>query len=239
MIRMRDVTRMYRMGDIEVHALRGVSFQMDKGDFVAVMGPSGSGKSTLMNIAGLLDRPTRGSYCFEGVEVGGLGDDGLAGIRRERIGFVFQSFNLLPRYTAAENVELPMIYSGVRGAKRRERAREVLEMVGLGGRLDHRPGEMSGGQNQRVAIARALVNRPSLILADEPTGSLDTSTGREIMEVFRGLNRRGIAILLVTHELHIAEYASRILVFRDGEILEDSVPAGEQVRVPGVGGGGR
>lgn len=229
MIVMREVSKIYQMGDIEVHALRGLSFSMEEGEFVAVMGPSGSGKSTLMNIAGCLDRPTGGYYTFCGREIEKLKDVELARIRREQIGFVFQTFNLLPRFTARANVELPMIYGGLKGKVRKQRAMEVLKDVGLKDRCDHRPGEMSGGQSQRVAIARALVNRPSLILADEPTGSLDTKTGGEIMEVFSRLNREGMGILLVTHEPHIAKYADRTVVFRDGIIVEDNISPGNKL----------
>jgi len=222
LIRVHDLYKVYQMGDVEVPALRGISLDIDRGGFVAVMGPSGSGKSTLMNILGCLDRPTRGTYFLEGQEVGSLSADEWAEIRNRKIGFVFQGFNLLPRTSALENVELPMMYNGLHGRKRRARAREVLSLVGLDGRLDHAPSQLSGGQQQRVAIARALVNSPSLILSDEPTGNLDSQTSAEIMELFQKLNEsEGITILLVTHERDIAGYANRQIHFRDGLIVSD------------------
>lgn len=221
-IRVEALFKTYRMGDVEVPALRGVSLVIQKGEFVAIMGSSGSGKSTFMNIVGCLDRPTSGKYYLEGEDVGSLNPDEWAHIRNRRIGFVFQGFNLLPRTTALENVELPMMYNGLQGKQRRQRAVEVLSLVGLGERLDHTPNQLSGGQQQRVAIARALVNRPSLVLADEPTGNLDSTTSAEIMAFFQRLNtEQGITIVLVTHEHDIAQYAKRRVVFRDGIIVTD------------------
>ena len=221
MIVMEDIHKIYLMGEVEVPALRGVSLEVKAGEFVAIMGPSGSGKSTLMNIIGCLDVPTSGRYWLEGVEVSGLSDNRLAEIRNRKIGFVFQTFNLIPRENVIHNVELPMIYSDVPEKERIERAREVLEAVGLAHRAKHRPAELSGGERQRVAIARALVNNPSIILADEPTGNLDSRTGTEIMGIFRRLNENGITIVLVTHEREIASYARRIIHLRDGMIEEE------------------
>ncbi|MDP2602732.1 MAG: ABC transporter ATP-binding protein [Deltaproteobacteria bacterium] len=222
LIRVENVHKIYRMGDVEVPALRGINLTIERGEFVAVMGASGSGKSTFMNILGCLDRPTSGQYWLEGEEVGSLSADAWAHIRNKRIGFVFQGFNLLSRTTALENVELPMMYNGYAGKERHHRAVEVLNLVGLGQRLDHTPNRLSGGQQQRVAIARALVNQPSLILADEPTGNLDSATGSEIMGLFQRLNTdRGITIILVTHERDIAEHAKRQIIFRDGEVISD------------------
>ncbi len=221
-IRVEELDKTYRMGDVEVPALRAVNLAIGRGEFVAVMGASGSGKSTFMNILGCLDRPTRGRYFLEGREVGSLSRDEWAHIRNRRIGFVFQGFNLLPRTTALENVELPMMYNGFAGKQRHERAVEVLSLVGLENRLDHKPNQLSGGQQQRVAIARALINRPSLILADEPTGNLDTATSAEIMTLFQQLNtEQGITIVLVTHETEIAHYAQRRVLFRDGSVVSD------------------
>jgi putative ABC transport system ATP-binding protein len=221
-IRVENLHKIYRMGDVEVPALRGVSLMIDRGEFVAVMGSSGSGKSTFMNIVGCLDRPTQGRYFLEGEEVGFLSRDEWAHIRNQRIGFVFQGFNLLSRTSALENVELPMMYNGFAGKQRHDRAIEVLSLVGLEKRLDHRPNQLSGGQQQRVAIARALVNQPSLILADEPTGNLDSATSAEIMTLFQKLNaERRITIILVTHEADIANYAARHVLFRDGMIVAD------------------
>ncbi|MCD6506924.1 ABC transporter ATP-binding protein [Candidatus Poribacteria bacterium] len=221
MIVMEDIHKIYLMGEVEVPALRGVSLEVKAGEFVAIMGPSGSGKSTLMNIIGCLDVPTSGRYWLEGVEVSGLNDNQLAEIRNRKIGFVFQTFNLIPRENVIHNVELPMIYSDVPEKERIERAREMLETVGLAHRAKHRPAELSGGERQRVAIARALVNNPSIILADEPTGNLDSRTGAEIMGIFRRLNENGITIVLVTHEREIASYAHRIIHLRDGVIEEE------------------
>mgnify|MGYP001266360478 FL=1 len=221
MIRIEDLSKVYSMGDIEVNALMDINLGIEKGEFVSVMGPSGSGKSTLMNILGCLDKPTRGKFFLDGEDVSGLDDDALAGIRNKKIGFVFQSFNLLPRMTALHNVELPMIYSGTRREKRIQMAMKALEKVNLSDRVMHQPNELSGGQRQRVAIARTLVNNPSIILADEPTGNLDSKSGEEIMEIFKLLNEEGVTILLVTHEKNIAEYSKRIVTFRDGRIIED------------------
>jgi len=226
LIRVHDLQKIYRMGDVEVPALRGINLTIARGEFVAVMGSSGSGKSTFMNILGCLDRPTRGHYWLESEEVGSLSADEWAHIRNKRIGFVFQGFNLLSRTTALENVELPMMYNGYAGKERHQRAVEVLNLVGLGERLDHTPNRLSGGQQQRVAIARALVNKPSLILADEPTGNLDSTTSNEIMGLFQRLNRdQGITVILVTHEPDIAEHAKRQIVFRDGAVVADKSSA--------------
>jgi putative ABC transport system ATP-binding protein len=221
-IALDHVHKIYKMGDVEIHALRGVSLQINKGEFVAIMGASGSGKSTTMNIVGCLDRPSKGRYFLEGQDVSGLSKDELADIRNRKIGFVFQGFNLLARTSALENVELPMLYLGVKHAERIRRAKEALELVGLGQRLNNMPNQLSGGQQQRVAIARALVNEPSIILADEPTGNLDSRTSIEVMDVFQYLNReRGITIAVVTHEPDIAQYASRVVVFKDGRLKRD------------------
>jgi putative ABC transport system ATP-binding protein len=222
LIRVEEVHKTYRMGDVEVPALRGINLAIAHGEFVAVMGSSGSGKSTFMNILGCLDRPSAGRYFLEGQEVGSLNADEWAHIRNKRIGFVFQGFNLLSRTSALENVELPMMYNGFASQERHRRAVEVLTLVGLGNRLDHTPNQLSGGQQQRVAIARALVNRPPLVLADEPTGNLDSATSNEIMGLFQQLNRdQHISVILVTHESDIAEYARRQIVFRDGLVVSD------------------
>ena len=220
LIAARELTKAYAMGDQTVHALRGVSLDIDDGEFVAVMGTSGSGKSTLMNILGCLDQPTTGSYVLAGEAVQDMEANELASLRNRRIGFVFQEFNLLARTSAAENVELPMIYSGVRAALRRERAMAALETVGLVDRAHHWPSQLSGGQRQRVAIARALVNQPQLILADEPTGALDSQTSEDIMRLFAELNAQGMTVLMVTHEAGVAAWARRKIVFRDGRIVE-------------------
>ncbi len=216
-----NLWKTYSMGDQEVHALRGVNLQIKHNEYVAIMGPSGSGKSTLMNLIGCLDSPSQGSYCLNGHDVSSLNDDQLARIRNKEIGFVFQTFNLLARATALHNVELPLIYNGTGADARIARAKSVLESVGLGTRMSHKPNEMSGGQRQRVAIARALVNSPSIILADEPTGNLDSKTGVEIMALFEELHRRGNTIVLVTHEPDIAEHANRVVTIRDGVIASD------------------
>lgn len=223
LIRIRDLRKVYKMGDIEVEALRGINLTIQRGEFIAVTGSSGSGKSTLMNILGCLDRPTSGEYFLEGQDVSVLSSDEWAHIRNRKIGFVFQGFNLLHRTSAVENVELPMMYNGFQAKERRQRALEVLKLVGLAERSHHLPNQLSGGQQQRVAVARALVNRPALILADEPTGNLDTKTSIEIMELFQNLNRKeGITVVLVTHEPDIAGYAERQIVFRDGLIISDT-----------------
>lgn len=221
-IALSDVKKIYTMGDTQVAALAGVSLKIRTGEFTAVMGPSGSGKSTLMNILGCLDRPTSGSYVLDGQEVAGLTDDELAVIRNKKIGFIFQSFNLLPRITAIENVALPLIYAGAGKNERYMRAEKALVSVGLGERMHHLPNELSGGQRQRVAIARALVNEPTILMADEPTGALDTKSGSEVMEIFQNLNSSGRTIILVTHEPEIAEHAQRVIHVRDGLIVRNT-----------------
>jgi len=221
-IEAQDITKVYRLGDIDVKALRGVSLTIGKGDFLSIMGPSGSGKSTFMNILGCLDKPTSGRYLLEDIDIGDLKRDERAAIRNKKIGFVFQGFNLLPRTSAVENVELPMLYDGIPAKERREKALEALKDVGLQGKQDHHPNQLSGGQQQRVAIARALVNNAPIILADEPTGNLDTKTSAEIMEIFVKLNTgSNITIILVTHENDIAAYSRRIIKFLDGRITSD------------------
>lgn len=220
LISLREIKKVYRMGEVDIEALRGVSLEVDKGDFLAIMGASGSGKTTLMNIMGCLDRPTDGGYFLGGKDVTKLSDDDLAGVRNKKIGFVFQSFNLLARTSALENVEMPLIYADrMRAAEKHKQAKALLERVGLGERIYHYPSQLSGGEQQRVAIARALVNRPSLILADEPTGNLDSKASAEIMALFKELNDEGITIVMVTHEPDIAEYAKRKIFMRDGRII--------------------
>lgn len=222
LIEIRDLRKVYEMGDTQVRALDGVSVDVDRGDFLAIMGPSGSGKSTLMNLIGCLDSPTSGTYLLNSQEVSQLDDDELARIRNREIGFVFQTFNLLARTSALENVEVPLIYAGVSRADRHRKAKEMLERVGLGDRMHHQPNELSGGQRQRVAVARALVNSPSILLADEPTGNLDSKTGEEIMALFEQLNREGNTIILVTHEEDIAAHARKRIRLRDGKIVEQT-----------------
>ncbi len=222
LIETRDITKVYQLGETQVHALAGVTADIREGEFVAVMGPSGAGKSTFMNLLGCLDVPTSGSYRLAGEDVSRLSSDALAGIRNRSIGFVFQQFNLLPRTSALANVELPLLYAGIPVPERRERAHAKLAQVGLATRSDHHPAQLSGGQQQRVAIARALVNDPKLILADEPTGALDSGTGVEVMALLQELNRTGITIVLVTHEHDIAAYAARLLTFRDGKLVADT-----------------
>ena len=232
MIVVEDLWKTYVMGDQQVHALQGINLKIRQNEYVAIMGPSGSGKSTLMNLIGCLDSPTRGRYWLNGHDVSELDDDQLARIRNKEIGFVFQTFNLLARATALHNVELPLIYNGTGSAERLERARAALAAVNLEQRMDHRPNELSGGQRQRVAIARALINRPSIILADEPTGNLDSKTGDEIMALFDDLHARGNTIVLVTHEPDIAEYAHRVVTIRDGVIASDQPSSRLRAAVP-------
>jgi putative ABC transport system ATP-binding protein len=223
-IAVRNLVKTYVVGEVEVKALRGVNLEVRQGEFLAVTGPSGSGKSTFMHIVGCLDRPTSGQYILDGQDVSKMSKDALAAVRNKKIGFVFQGFNLLARTSALDNVELPLLYggNGLRTSERHQRALEMLELVGLGNRADHHPNQLSGGQQQRVAIARALINRPSILLADEPTGNLDTRTSIEVMGIFQRLNReRGITIVLITHELDIAEYGSRTVSFRDGQVVAD------------------
>jgi putative ABC transport system ATP-binding protein len=221
LIETNDLWKTYTMGDEEIHALRGVSIQIEKGEYVAIMGPSGSGKSTLMNLIGCLDTPTKGTYLLNGKQVSTMNDNELARIRNEQIGFVFQTFNLLPRASALHNVELPLVYAGISSKERLNRARASLEKVELGSRMNHKPNELSGGQRQRVAIARALVNNPSILLADEPTGNLDSKTGVEIMALFARLHEAGNTIVLVTHEADVAAHAHRQILIRDGKVEKD------------------
>jgi putative ABC transport system ATP-binding protein len=224
LIRIQEITKIYKMGEVEVHALRGVSLEIAEGEFAAIMGPSGSGKSTLMNIIGCLDQPTSGRYWLDSTDVSTLNDNSLADIRNQKIGFVFQTFNLLARTTAFQNVTLPLIYAGVGARERRRRSEAALATVGLGDRLNHRPNELSGGQQQRVAIARALVSEPAIILADEPTGNLDTQSGEEITSILRQLNeQRGLTVLFVTHDAEIAQHTRRIVRLRDGQVESDEI----------------
>jgi len=219
-IQMDGVTRVYHLGPQDIHALSGVDLTIDRGEYVAIMGPSGSGKSTLMNLIGCLDRPSGGRYLLDGIPVEAMTEDELAEVRNRKIGFVFQTFNLLARTTALQNVELPLVYARISRAQRREMAEDALKAVGLGDRMSHQPNELSGGQRQRVAIARALVNRPSLLLADEPTGNLDSQTGREILDLFQELHSRGNSIIMVTHEDDVAKEAQRVIHIRDGKIVD-------------------
>ncbi len=221
LLELKGLYKIYTMGSVEVQALRGIDLVIEKGEFISIMGTSGSGKSTLMNIVGCLDRPTKGNYFLEGIDIKEKTEDELSYIRNQKIGFVFQSFNLIPRTSAVKNVELPMIYAKMNANDRHERAKRLLEKVGLGERIDHMPNELSGGQRQRVAIARALANEPPIMLADEPTGNLDTKSSIEIMEIFRNLNEEGKSVIIVTHERDIAEYTDRIVTFRDGQIVSD------------------
>ncbi|MFA5528815.1 MAG: ABC transporter ATP-binding protein [Peptostreptococcales bacterium] len=221
MITIENLSKIYQLGTVGVKALENINLTIEKGEFTSIMGPSGSGKSTLMNILGCLDRPTEGHYYLDNIRVDKMTNDELATIRNQKIGFVFQSFNLLPKSSALKNVELPMLYAGFKPQERKKRAIDALERVGLGNRLHHKPSELSGGQRQRVAIARALINKPSILLADEPTGNLDSKSGEEIMDIFKNLNNEGTTIILVTHELDIAQNSKRILHFRDGAMIKD------------------
>jgi len=225
MIELVNITKTYRMGSMDITVLTDIVLNVQRGEFIAVMGPSGSGKSTLMNLLGCLDRPTSGVYYFETREISTLTDDELASVRNAKIGFVFQTFNLLPRFSALKNVEVPLIYGGVPARQRRERAAPLLEKVGLGERMQHKPTELSGGQQQRVAIARALVNNPPLLLADEPTGNLDSRSGEEILKILTGLNGQGVTIIIVTHDQDVAAQCKRIINLKDGRILNDQVNA--------------
>jgi putative ABC transport system ATP-binding protein len=225
LIEMRGIRKDYEMGKTEVHALRGIDLVVKAGEFIAIVGPSGSGKSTLMNLIGCLDRPSEGEYYLDGSKVSEMGDDDLARIRNKKIGFVFQTFNLLPRTNCLHNVELPLLYSSVGRKDREKRAQKMLERVGLGERLRHNPNELSGGERQRVAIARALVNDPAIVLADEPTGNLDSKTGSEILAIFSDLNADGKTIVLVTHEKYIADYSRRVISLRDGEVVDEGTRA--------------
>jgi len=224
LVKLKEIVKIYKTGETELEALKGINLNVKPGDFLAIMGPSGSGKSTLMNIIGCLDKPTSGQYFLEGKEISRYNKNQLALIRNKKIGFVFQTFNLLPRTTALENVELPLLYTKISGKKRKELARKALAQVGLAGRENHRTNQLSGGEQQRVAIARALINNPTLILADEPTGNLDTKTGDEILDIFKSLNEnKGITIIMVTHDPHVAEMAKRIIYLRDGEIVDEKL----------------
>lgn len=235
MIELHDITKTYKSGTQELQILKGISVSIEKGDFAAIVGPSGSGKSTLMNTIGLLDSPTSGSYALDGVATENMTDNQLADLRNRKIGFIFQQFNLLPRLTALENVELPMIYGGVGKKERRERAQELLELLGMGQRGHHKPSELSGGQQQRVAIARSLTLSPPLLLADEPTGALDSKTGEEVLELILKLNEQGNTIVLITHDLHIAEHAKRVISIRDGQIVSDKRSSEPSPELQGVG----
>lgn len=221
MIDLKNIYKIYKMGENEVYALNDVSLHIDRKEFVSIIGPSGSGKSTLMNMLGCLDVPTKGTYTLDGYDVGSKTDDELAAIRNEKIGFVFQGFNLLPKLSALENVELPLIYQGIPAKERREKAKKALESVGLGDRVDHKPTELSGGQQQRVAIARALVTNPPIILGDEPTGNLDSKSGKEVMEIFKELHKKGNTIILITHDSDVAAQAERIVKIQDGKLYEE------------------
>jgi putative ABC transport system ATP-binding protein len=223
MIELANITKTYRMGEVDFTVLSGVSLSVRRGELIAIMGPSGSGKSTIMNIIGCLDRPTSGSYRFEDREISAMSDDELASIRNVKIGFVFQTFNLLARFSALKNVEVPLIYGGVPARLRRERAIPLLEKVGLADRLQHKPTELSGGQQQRVAVARALVNNPALLLADEPTGNLDSRSGEEILKILTGLNEQGVTVIIVTHDQNVAARCRRIVTVKDGQIVNDQV----------------
>jgi len=225
MIELSNITKTYRMGEMDITVLSGITLKVKSGELIAIMGPSGSGKSTLMNIIGCLDRPTSGAYHFENREISTLSDDELAAVRNGKIGFVFQTFNLLPRFSALKNVEVPLIYSGVPARLRIERAMPLLQKVGLADRVNHKPTELSGGQQQRVAIARALVNNPPLLLADEPTGNLDSRSGTEILDILTGLNRQGVTIMIVTHDRDVAARCKRIINLKDGQIIDDQVMA--------------
>jgi putative ABC transport system ATP-binding protein len=225
MIELSNITKTYRMGDMDITVLSGISLKVQSGELIAIMGPSGSGKSTLMNIIGCLDRPTSGAYHFENREISTLSDDELAAVRNGKIGFVFQTFNLLPRFSALKNVEVPLIYSGVPARLRSELAMPLLQKVGLADRMTHKPTELSGGQQQRVAIARALVNNPPLLLADEPTGNLDSRSGSEILDILTGLNRQGVTIIIVTHDMDVAARCRRVINLKDGQIISDQVMA--------------
>lgn len=223
MIEMNEVSKVYKRGEEQLTVLKGVNLSVEEGDFVAIIGPSGSGKSTLMNMIGMLDIPSNGTYILDGVNTSGMSDNQMAELRNLKIGFIFQQFNLLPRLNAIENVELPMIYAGYSKSERRERAQDMLELLGMGQRGHHKPSELSGGQQQRVAIARALAMSPALLLADEPTGALDSKTGKEVLELMMQLNEKGNTIVLITHDHHIAEHTKRIVSLRDGEIVSDVV----------------